>query len=211
MSWFYYAGIIFVVRPLLFLLTRYRVLGEGNVPKQGPLIIAANHVTLVDPPLLSTSIRRRIVFMGKDDLFSHFVMGPMVKGWRAFPVRRGQLDREALRRSDQALREGLALGIFPEAMRSTTGNLQQGYTGAALIAMRFGCPILPVGIAGADRFKRMDFIFRRPRVIVNIGEPFTLPVSGGRLTKEQLAPATDMIMARIAGLLPEDQRGHYGD
>ena len=211
MEWFYYLGITFVLRPMLFLLTRYRVVGKENVPKQGPLIIVSNHLSNIDPPLLSTSFPRRIVFMAKEELFRHPILGPFSRGWRAFPINRDKLDREALRQADDVLRQGLVLGLFPEGTRSTTAKLQQGYTGTALVALRGGCPIVPVGITGGECFNKLSFVFHRPRVTVNIGKPFILPAHSGRMTKEQLAPATDMIMHKIAELLPEDYRGQYAN
>jgi 1-acyl-sn-glycerol-3-phosphate acyltransferase len=211
MPWFHTLGITLVVRPVLFLFTRYKVEGKDNIPKQGPLIVVSNHLSMTDPPVLSASIPRSIVFMTKEELFSDPILGPFTRAWHAFPVRRGHLDREALRQADQVLRDGLVLGIFPEAMRSPTGKMQQGYTGAALIALRNKSPILPVGIKGADKMNKLSFIFRRPELTVNIGKPFTPQPSGGRLTKEQLAPATDIIMRKIAELLPESYRGYYAD
>jgi 1-acyl-sn-glycerol-3-phosphate acyltransferase len=211
MAWFYYLGMTFVLRPMFFLLTCYRVNGRGNVPKQGPLIVVANHLSNFDPPLLSTSLPCRIVFMAKEELFRHPILGPLTKGWQAFPVNRDKIDREALRQADQVVRQGLALGLFPEGTRSPSAKLQQGYTGAALIALRSGCPILPVGIAGTENFNKLDFVFHRPKITVNIGKPFTLPAHGGRMTKEQLAPATDIMMKKIAELLPESYRGYYAD
>ncbi len=105
----------------------------------------------------------------------------------------------------------MLLGMFPEAMRSADARMQQAYTGAALIALRNNVTILPVGITGSHRLIKYGFTFRRPMVEVNIGEPFTLPPRDGRLTKEQLAKATDTIMARIAELLPQEYRGYYGN
>ena len=211
MPWFHDLGITFVMRPILFLFTRYKVEGKDNIPQQGPLIVVSNHLSMSDPPVLSTSVPRSIAFMTKEELFSDPILGPFARGWHAFPIRRGHLDREALRQADQVLRDGLALGIFPEAMRSPTGKMQQGYTGAALIALRNKSPILPVGIKGADKLNKISFIFHRPELTVNIGKPFMLPHSGGRLTKEQLALATDIIMRKIAELLPESYRGYYAD
>lgn len=210
MPWFHDLGIAFVMRPLLFLTTRYRVEGRENVPRNGPLIIVSNHLSMTDPPVLSTSIPRLVVFMAKEEVFSHPILGPFAKGWHSFPVRRGQIDREALRRADQTLRDGLALGMFPEAKRST-GKMQQGYTGVALIALRSKSPILPVGIKGADKMNKISYIFHRPELVINIGKPFTLPHPGGRLTKDQLATSTDVIMRKIAELLPESYRGYYAD
>ena len=195
---------------LLHLLTRWRVNGKENVPAQGPLIIVSNHLNLVDPPLLSASIQRRIVFMAKEELFHSLIFGPLVRGWHAFPVRREQLGREALRRAQKVLGEGLALGMFPEGVRSATAQLQQAYAGASLVALRSGAPVLPVGITGTEKIKSPIALLRRLEVTVNIGKPLNLPPIDGKLTRAQLASATDCIMAHIAELLPQSYRGVYG-
>jgi 1-acyl-sn-glycerol-3-phosphate acyltransferase len=210
MTLFYYLETM-LMKLLLFLLMRWEVRGKENIPAQGPLIVVANHLNLADPPLLSASIPRRVVFMAKEEAFHHPLQGPLVRGFRAFPVRRGQLDREALRRAQQVLEEGLALGMFPEGARSATARLQPAYSGSSLIALRSGAPILPVGITGTDNIKGIAFLFRRPKVTVNLGKPFNLPPIDGKLSRAQLALVTDLIMGRIAELLPEGYRGVYGD
>jgi len=201
---------MFIMKPFLLLWTRWRVKGKENIPTQGPLIVVANHLSLADPPLLSASIPRRIVFMAKQESFSHPIEGPLVRGFRAFPVRRQGLDREALQRAKQVLEEGLALGMFPEGTRSSTAQMQPCLAGASLLALRSGVPILPVGIAGTEKLSSITGLLRRPVIIVNIGEPFNPPHLDGKLTKAQLASATDIIMRRVAELLPESYRGVYG-
>jgi 1-acyl-sn-glycerol-3-phosphate acyltransferase len=210
MPWFYYAGTWFM-KSMLFLLTRCQVAGKENIPNEGPLIVVANHLSNTDPPLLSASIPRRIVFMAKEELFRHPFFGPLTRGWHAFPVHRGRLDLEALRNAQQVLKQGMVLGMFPEAMRSSNTQMQQAYTGVALIAFRSNATLLPVGITGSHKMVKHGFTLRRPLIKVNIGKPFTLPPPKGRLTKEQLSPATDFIMKRVAELLPESYRGYYGD
>lgn len=195
---------------LLLLLTRWRVKGKENVPAQGPLIIASNHLSLVDPPLLSASIQRRIVFMAKEELFHSLIFGPLVRGWRAFPVRRGLLDREALRQAQQVLEEGLVLGMFPEGQRSVSAKMQRAYDGASLVALRSGAPVLPVGITGTEKLRNPIALLCRPEVVVNIGKPLSLRPTDGRLTRGQVASATNLIMLRIAELLPQSYRGVYG-
>lgn len=211
MPWFYYFGLTFIIRPLLLLLTRWQVEGKENIPKDGALIVVANHLSLIDPPLLSASIPRRIVFMAKEELFHHPILGPLTRGWHAFPVSRGRADREAIRRAEQVLKKDMVLGIFPEAMRSADGQMQRGYTGAALIARRSGARVLPIGIAGSEKIRGPGFIFHRPSISVNIGKPFVPPTNDGGTSRQRLLPATEIIMERIAELLPPGYRGIYGD
>lgn len=209
MPWFYYLGTQ-TMKLLLRLLARWRVKGKENVPAQGPLIIVSNHLNLIDPPLLSASIKRRIVFMAKEELFHSLILGPLVRGWHAFPVRRGRLDREALRQAEHVLGEGLALGMFPEGVRSAMAQMQRARAGTSLLALRSGVPVLPVGITGTEKIKSPIAFLRRPEVTVNIGKPLSLPPIDGQLTRTQLASATDFIMVRIAELLPQSYRGVYG-
>jgi len=205
---FYYLGTA-LMKLLLLLFTRWQVRGRDNVPSSGPLIVVANHLNLADPPLLSASIPRRIVFMAKKEAFRSPLLGPLVRGWRAFPVQRGQLDREALHRAQQMLRQGLAMGMFPEGSRSIMAEMQPAYPGTSLIALRSGAPVLPVGITGTEKLRGRFWLLRRPRITVNIGKTLNLPPTDGKLTKTELALATDLIMARIAELLPQSYRGAY--
>lgn len=205
---YYLERIIF--RLLFMLFTRRRVKGRANVPHRGPLIVVANHLNLADPPLVGVCMRRRIVFMAKEEVFRHPLQGLVARGAGAFPVRRGQLDRMALRRAEEVLERGLILGMFPEGTRSATAQMQQGYQGTSLIALRSGAPILPIGIVGTEKIKSRLAVLRRPEIIVNIGEPVNLPPIDGKLTRHKLALATDFIMMRIAELLPESYRGVYG-
>lgn len=210
MTIFYYLETI-LVRLLLRILVRREVRGKENVPTEGPLIVVANHLSIADPPILSAILQRRIVYMAKEESFRHPIEGPLVRGFRAFPVRRGQLDRRALRWSQQTLKDGLALGMFPEGTRSKTATLQPARSGTALIALRNGAPILPVGITGTEKILGVSCLFGRVRITVNIGKPFTLPPVDGKLTKAQLASTTEVIMRRVAELLPESYKGVYGD
>ncbi len=116
-----------------------------------------------------------------------------------------------MRQASKVLTKGLALIVFPEGSRSKNTQLQPAFPGSALIALRNDVPILPVGIAGTEKIRGVAWLLRRPRVIVNIGHPFSLAPAGSKLTKVELAGLTDSMMARIAELLPLKYRGHYAE
>lgn len=205
MPWFYYVATT-MVRLLLLLLTRWRVKGKENIPKQGPLLVVANHLNLADPPLVAVSLGRKAIFMAKEELFRYRLSRYFVSGFGAFPVHRGQLDRKAMRQAERILAEGLALVMFPEATRSKNAKLQPAFPGSALIAVRSGVPILPIGITGTERMKGIAWLLRRPQITVNIGPSFHLPQVNGKLTKEELAELTNYVMEHIAELLPAEYR-----
>jgi 1-acyl-sn-glycerol-3-phosphate acyltransferase len=128
-------------------------------------------------------------------------------------VTRGEGDRAAQRLATATLQAGHPLALFPEGTRSRDGQLKEGKAGAALLAMRTGVPLLPVGIAGTHRiFPGRSRLPHRSRVTIRIGPTFTLDHRpNGRLDRQSLATATDTIMSRIAVLLPPEQRGRWGD
>ena len=208
MPWFYYVARV-IVRGLLKLLTHCQVKGRENIPSQGPLLIVANHLSLVDPPLLGVSLSREVIFMAKKELFRFRPIGYFIGSFGAFSVHRGQLDRQALRQAYQVLADGLALVMFPEGTRSLSGRLRPALPGSALIALRSGVPILPVGIVGTEKIRGVTWLLRRPQITVNVGHPFHLPPASRRLTKAELAELTNSIMGRIAELLPPKYRGDY--
>lgn len=200
-----------IVRLLLWLLTRRRVRGRDNVPNHGSVIFVANHVNLVDSPLLGVSLGRRVVFMAKEEVFHSRIIGYFMSSFGAFPVSKGRLDRKALRKAMQVLGDGQALVTFPEGMRSRSRRLKLAFPGAALIASRSGAPVIPVGITGTENIKGVAWFWRRPEITVNIGKAFTLPPVAGKLTKFELSRRTDIIMGHIAALLPLEYRGNYAD
>ena len=205
--WFYYIA-RFAVRLVLLVSTRWHIKGRQNIPPKGPLLIVANHLNLADPPVVSVSIARETRFMAKEELFKAKFTGYFIGSFGAFPVRRSQADTKAVRQALKILADGLALVVFPEATRSPNAQLQPAFPGAALIALRSGAPILPIGITGSEKMRGKTWL-RRPRVMVNIGKPFHLPPTAGKATRAELAQLTEFIMEHIAGQLPLEYRGHY--
>jgi 1-acyl-sn-glycerol-3-phosphate acyltransferase len=201
------AGVL--VRLLLFLLTDWQVRGRENVPVNGGVIVVANHLNLADPPVLGASLGRRAVFMAKKELFRSRFLSFIIRSFGAFPVGRGELNRQALRQADQVLARGLALIIFPEGSRSRDARLQPALPGSALIALRNNIPVLPVGITGTEKIRGAGWWLRRPKIVVNIGRPFQLPPVEGSLTRAKRRELTDAIMSHIARLLPVAYQGNY--
>jgi 1-acyl-sn-glycerol-3-phosphate acyltransferase len=208
-SWFYYVG-RWLMKATLLLTTRWRVIGRENVPTGGALIVVANHLSNADPPLLAVSITRPLLFMAKKELFHIPVISYLIRTFGAFPIDRDKLDRAALRHADELLADGVAIAMFPEGKRSRSQQMEEAFPGSALIAVHGGAPLLPVGITGTEKIGDRFFLLRHPTITVKIGPPFSLPPTGGKLTKERLSGLTDFIMEHIAAELPPQYRGRYG-
>lgn len=191
--------------------TRYKIIGQDNVPKRGPLVIVSNHLSDSDQYLLYIAIKRRLVFMATDDLFRFPIVRLLAMGFGAFPIHRNRVDRKAIMDAYQVLDKGIALVIFPEGARSRNTQLWPALPGAALIALEKKVPILPVGIIGMEaKWKGIPWAaIHRPKIRLNIGRPFSLPKQSGIPTDKRLGVLTDYIMEHIAALLPPEYRGYY--
>jgi 1-acyl-sn-glycerol-3-phosphate acyltransferase len=165
-----------VVKPLMRVWFRIRVEGGHNVPEAGPVILASNHRSNMDPVLLASALKRPVAFMAKAELFV-WPLGWILRWIGQFPVRRGGIDREALRRTDALLAGGSMLGLFPEGTRGD-GRFSAVHPGLAYIVVRQRCPVLPVAIFGTERVRRRFgwLPFASPVRIV-IGPAIDLPDS----------------------------------
>jgi 1-acyl-sn-glycerol-3-phosphate acyltransferase len=199
----------FLIRLILLLFVRFQVNGQENIPPTGSLLVVANHLCVADPPIIGVSLRRRLKFMAKEELFRNWFFNFAVRQFGAFPVYRASSSRYALHQAGDILRSGGSLVMFPEGKRSRTGGLQIAQPGAALIAYHNKCNVLPVGISGSENIRGLKWIFTRPSVTLNIGVPYRLPEAGHSLSRQQLSEYTDNKMQRIARLLPEGYRGQY--
>jgi 1-acyl-sn-glycerol-3-phosphate acyltransferase len=209
MHWVYYFGRV-LIRILIFPFASWEVKGQENVPAQGPMVIVCNHLHIADPPIVAASIKLKSVIMAKEELWHHNWSRFWVENFGAFPVRRGGIDREAIRQAEHWLKQGVSLIMFPEGTRSNNAQLQQAFPGAALIALRTSVPILPLSITGTDKLRDLIWCFwHRPRITVTIGQPFNPPSPDGKLMRDQRNQLTNEIMGRIARLLPPEYRGAY--
>jgi 1-acyl-sn-glycerol-3-phosphate acyltransferase len=149
---------------------RLSVTGADRVPRTGPAVLAANHDSLIDIPILVAATRRPVWFMAKEELFRPAVASRFVRALGGFPVRRGGHDLEAVRAALEVLRRGRLLGMYPESTR--TADLLPFYPGAAWVALATGAPLVPVAIRGTfESMPRGSRIPRRTNVTVRFGEP----------------------------------------
>ena len=186
------------VGKLLLAAFRVREIGRAHVPAGGA-ILAGNHISYGDPVLLWCRSPRPVHFMAKSELWDVPVLGWALSQVWAFPVRRGQADRQALAVAHELLKRGDLVGIFPEGTRNRTGDAEaQG--GVAFAALRADVPVVPVGIAGTDRIKPTGArMIRFPRVTIRYGEPIH-PAQFAEIAgrKERVEAFTAVLMARIA-------------
>ena len=145
----------YVVKAICWLILkifwRMEVIGTENVPERGGVIIASNHVSYLDPAVLTASLNRKIYFLTKKEVFKNNFISFLLKNLNAISVDRENADILAFKRAINILREEKVLGIFPEGARSSNGELQELKLGVIKIAMKTGVPILPVGIIGTHK------------------------------------------------------------
>jgi len=186
--------------------------GEENVPAEGGLVLAPNHISYLDPPLTGSVLDRPVYFMAKRELFSIPVLGFLIRRTHAFPVSRGEVDRTAIRNAQQLLEDGKALVIFPEGTRSPDGKLQDAELGFAMIATRAKVPVVPVAISGADRvMPRGSFLIRPAKIKVTFGKAIMCDSDDNcRINRKALQPFADNIMKSINSMLPENMQHDTG-
>jgi 1-acyl-sn-glycerol-3-phosphate acyltransferase len=199
-----------IVRLLMRLLTRLDVAGLEHLPATGPAILAPNHVVWFDVVPIFAYTKAPVVTFAAEKWEHHPLVGPLMRYLgNAIFVQRGQVDRQALQAAVNALQAGKVLGVAPEGTRSYTGILGKGRDGAAWLAARTEALIVPIAIWGHEHITADWKRFRRPLVHMRVGEPFRLPPEAGQVRSRDLEPYTELIMRRIAALLPPDRRGPY--
>lgn len=172
---------------------RFEVIGAENFPKEGGILLCANHIDALDPPVVGINSPRPVNFMAKEELFNLPILKSILPGVRAFPVKRGMSDRDALRRAIKLLKEGEVVGLFPEGTRSKDGTLGKGFSGAGFFALRGEANVVPCAIIGPYKpFRRLKIVFGEA---IDIG-PY-------RERKASADEVTEVIMEHIAKLLEE--------
>jgi 1-acyl-sn-glycerol-3-phosphate acyltransferase len=193
--------LVALLKGAFLFITDRKVFGVENLPAEGPVIVAANHLTNYDVFPLQFALPRPIFFMGKEELFRNAAMDWLIRRLGGFPVQRGAQDEWAVRHARKVLEHGQVLGMFPEGTRSRGMGLGHAKTGVARLAQAMNCPIVPVALHGPQYMFR--HFPRRTRVTVTIGEPI-YPQPG-----ETHLGLTDRLMFRLARILPPEGRGVY--
>lgn len=204
-AWFW-VSLRAVARFIFFLLLNVKLKGRNHVPKNGPYIIASNHLNWTDVPLVPCYLSSQVIYMAKEELFFG-KLGWLVRFLGAIPVKRGEADRQLLRACDDLLKRGRIIIIFPEGHRSDNHQMIPANAGVGMIALRAGVPVLPVAVSGSEHALKKF----RPRITITYGEPIVLRPKGVKITKDDITESTETIMRTIAGMLPPEYRGVYGD
>jgi len=206
-----------ILRFLLAVMARVKVEGLENLPREGPALLVSNHCSNADGALflgyLIPAMGRPMVWLGKEEATRWPIVGWGIRHNGVVGVRRGAGDLEAFKLAKSVLDQGRPLTIFPEGTRSPDGALQPARQGATVLAIRSGAPIVPVGLVGSQRFLPKGKLLPRlgQRMVVRVGESFTLSMPEGGDRHASLRLATVELMGHVAALLPPEQRGVYAE
>lgn len=202
------------LRGIMSALSRITITGKENIPTSGPYLIAINHVSLFEAPLVVSFWPVIPETIGAVEIWQRPGQSILAKLYHGIPLHRGEFDRTALERAIAALRAGRPLVIAPEGTRSHTPGMQRGKPGVAFFIDQTQAPVLPVGVVGTttDYLKRA-FRFEKPELEMHIGVPLRLPPIEGRGEARRQARQryVDLIMLEIARLVPSEYRGVYAD
>ena len=192
------------------LICRYHVSGREHMPSKGSLLIVANHLSWYDPFLIGVVFQRRVWFFTKIEIFHWPIVGLLCRLTGQIPVNRGERDRAALEKGLAYLREGKALVVFPEGTVERQERMIPAHSGTAMLAVRTGVTVLPIAHYGTRCILR-SFRIWFPNVYVKIGKPYIPLLPSDVSRKVGLHVITEDMMTRIAEMLPEEQRGLYGE
>ncbi|AZV44157.1 acyl-phosphate glycerol 3-phosphate acyltransferase [Peribacillus asahii] len=180
-----------VVKIILTPIFRIQTVGRESFPKDGGVLICANHIDNLDPPVVGITSPRDIHFMAKEELFHAPILKQLLPNINAFPVKRGLSDKGALKMGLKILKDGEVLGLFPEGTRSKTGELGKGLAGAGFFALRTNAVVVPCAIIGPYKpFRKLKVVYGKP-----------VDFSQYREQKLSAEEATEIIMDEIRKLI----------
>ena len=196
---------------------RWRVYNPENVPLNGPVILASNHASFIDPPLVGSGLHRTVNYLARESLFRFPIVGAILRSWHAVPVDRDGGGASGLRAILDRLLQGGAILLFPEGTRSKDGNLQPARSGIGLTVIKSNAPVVPVRVFGTFQAYNRTHKFPRPhRIAVKYGRPIdfsTLRAEGKVCSKPRLKEiyqeVADRIMTEIAALQPYTEKRRF--
>ena len=194
---------------VLYLFAKLTISGQERVPQVGPIIVASNHLSIIDPAIIAQAIPGRVRFLAKNSLFKNLVVRKFLTAYGAHAISRSGHDTNVIRWSIEMLGNHEIVGVFPEGTRHHNG-MHMGLNGCALLALQTGVPVIPVGITGTEHLDNLwRLFFPTGKIHIAIGEPFLPGNLNSSPTKGELESTTSMIMHRIASTLPESYQGIY--
>jgi 1-acyl-sn-glycerol-3-phosphate acyltransferase len=202
----------FIFRQILRAAYQIRVIGKQNIPITGAYLIAHNHVSIVDPAVIISFWPVSIQAIGAVELWNRPGQNLLVQLYGTLPVNRGEMDRQFIEGAVNALRSGLPLLIAPEGTRSHVPGMRRANPGIAYLVDRAQTPVLPVGVIGnTDDNLKLAAKGKRPALEIRIGPLFHLPSLEGQGTarREARQQNADLVLERVAALLPEEYQGFY--
>jgi 1-acyl-sn-glycerol-3-phosphate acyltransferase len=203
-----------ILRPVAHVAFRPTVSGVAQIPRTGPVILAANHLSVLDSFLFPLMTPRRVFFLAKQEYFLKWATRTFFTGIGAIGVPRDgfRAAQQSLEIALGVLNGGGAFGIHPEGSRSRDGRLYRGHTGVAWLALASGAPVVPVAVLGTDRVQPVGARFPRPgQVTVHFGAPLSFTGTPGGRPGPARRQATDQIMDAIAALSGQPRADCYND
>lgn len=197
----YYSAARLLVSGCCRVLTGWDVRGRHHIPRSGGVVLASNHISFWDPPLIGAAVPRELTFLAREEFLRAPVLGPLIRSFNAIPIRRGVADLSGLSRAMDRLREGAALLMFPEGSRMRDGELHPARPGVGMMAVHADVPIVPCCIVGSDRQRQWWYRGARVRLWFGPARPWQdlagreSDLSAGRALYQRLG---DAVMREIA-------------
>ncbi len=195
-----------VANAILLMLFVRRTRGLEHIPRAGGFIVACNHISFWDPPLVGAALPREVHFLAKEELFANRFFRWLITSLNAIPIRRGLTDPGAVKRALEVVSRGRGLVMFPEGMRVKDGALRPALPGVGLLSVKAGAPVVPAYMSGSNRIKRA--VLRLGTVDLHFGEPYHPPEENEAAKAKDLYRAVgEEVMKRIAELKAEAEKG----
>lgn len=186
------------IAQVLFLALGLKHEGAHNIPREGAIILASNHLSFYDPIIIAALLKRPVCFMAKNEFYQNKLLGRFLTALNAFPVKRGSADRKAIKKALSILEEGKILGIFPEGTRKDLGTRVDAMTGTALLALKADVAVIPVACIGSERLLPIGWL--SPLKVI-FGDPIKYDNGKEKINSKELESFSRVIADEINLLL----------